>query len=218
MRSLSIGLLGGIAVLATVFVYGQFVRSGMAQGPAACTDNSTPLQCYTAGLSQIGAARAEMQKTEADFNAKIKQLQAQIDILQRIAAPPGSVLAFALGSCPEGWSKYEAAVGRFVRGIDPAAGSRQVGSVEEDAFQGHTFGDGGGRMLRWSAHHTNMDPPNGFSNMQSTGIFGVNNVFDEHLIDAIIVSDGKDGPPRVADETRPKNIGLLYCKRDEQTK
>lgn len=54
----------------------------------------------------------------------------------------GEVVAFDLTACPDGWSEYTPARGRFIRGIDSSgtndpAGARTVGNVQEDAFQGH---------------------------------------------------------------------------------
>jgi hypothetical protein len=217
MRWRSISLVAAFAVLASVFAWFDQVKLAAAEAPLVCTEASTPLQCYNAGLSQMGAAREQMQRTEENLKAKITELEAQIagiDRVSRIAAPRGSVLAFALAACPDEWSKYEPAIGRFIRGIDPD-GNRRLGSLEDDAFQGHTFGDGD-KLLRYSQTHTTNDPTNGYSQMQSTGIFGPNgaNPAFGNTIDAPIVSNGKDGPPRVADETRPKNVGLLYCKKD----
>jgi hypothetical protein len=134
-----------------------------------------------------------------------------VDQLSRIAAPKGSVAAFNSDACPDGWSKYAPAVGRFIRGIDPDIGERGLGSLEEDAFQGHTFG-GDGKVLRWSTNTSN-DPPNGYSEMRSTGFYGENPAFGPRT-NAEIVSDGKSGQPRLADETRPKNVGLLFCERN----
>lgn len=133
-----------------------------------------------------------------------------------IAVPSGSVLAFDLQSCPKGWSKYGPAVGRFIRGLDPAAGGRQIGSLEDDALQGHSFGDGGTKLLRYHPGRTVHGPTDGYSNMQATGVFGPNgsNPAFGNTNDAAIVTDGRNGSVRVADETRPKNVGLLFCKKD----
>ena len=80
-------------------------------------------------------------------------------------------------------------------------------------MQGHTFGDGGHRLFRWGLYKTTNAQPNGYSDMPSSGIYGTNPVFGA-TADAQIVSDGKNGTPRIADETRPKNIALLYCKKN----
>jgi hypothetical protein len=162
----------------------------------------------------------EIQKLRDDLAAQIQGLSARI----QISAPSGAVLAFDLAGCPAGWSKYGLAVNRFIRGIDPSAGGRQQGSLEDDAFQGHTFGDpnpvvgvGYPKILRFNPGRTTPDPTNGFSYMQTTGIFGPNgsNPPFGPTVDAAVVPDSLGhGSPRVADETRPKNVGLLYCKKD----
>jgi hypothetical protein len=212
----ALGLLSG-AILAGLIGphFGQFAN---AQTPQLCTESSTPVQCFTAGLAQIGTARAEFQRIQSDLTVRIAALEtrmagdrSKLEELSRIAAPSGGVLAFDLPQCPEGWSKYELAVGRFIRGLDPNVGERRIGSTQEDAFQGFTFGEGEKR-LRFSRTMTTSDAPNGYSSMQSTGIYGANPAFGS-TVDVAFITDGKNGDPRVADETRPKNVGLLYCKR-----
>jgi hypothetical protein len=155
----------------------------------------------------------ELQKLRDDMASQIQGLSAQV----QIAAPSGRVLAFDLASCPQGWSKFLPAIGRFIRGTDPtAAGNRQLESLQDDAFQEHTFGDGGAHILRFNPVRTNNDPPNGFHDMYSTGIFGPNGLNPAFGVttDAKIVPYGESGTPRIADETRPKNVALLYCKKD----
>lgn len=61
------------------------------------------------------------------------------------ATPSGAVMAFALNSCPSGWSEYIPARGRFIRGIDSTGtvdpdGVRAVGSTQEDEFKKHSHG------------------------------------------------------------------------------
>ena len=48
--------------------------------------------------------------------------------------------------------------------------------------------------------------------MPSSGIYGTNPVFGA-TADAQIVSDGKNGTPRIADETRRKILPLLIVRR-----
>lgn len=88
-------------------------------------------------------------------------------------------------------------LGEFIRGWDNGRGidaGRVFGSSQDDAFQGHehqisyrselTGGGGGDNIER--------DDPT----------FYVTNG---------IVSDGVNGTPRIADETRPRNVALLPC-------
>jgi hypothetical protein len=52
-------------------------------------------------------------------------------------------MAFNLATCPNGWSEYTPAYGRFIRGIDKSGtaidpdGQRALGNIQTDAFQGH---------------------------------------------------------------------------------
>jgi len=49
-----------------------------------------------------------------------------------LAALNGSIVAFSLEACPEGWEAYAPAAGRFIRGIakDDPDGIRPAGSIQ----------------------------------------------------------------------------------------
>jgi hypothetical protein len=125
-----------------------------------------------------------------------------------------SVVAFDADSCPLGWTPYKEGEGRFIRGV--VQGSPRVrGSTEDDAFQGFTFGDGSNHFFKFSPIEHSTAQPNGWSDMFDAGIYGVNGSYQPNDPPrAQIVSDGSHGTPRVADETRPKNVALLYCRKD----
>ncbi len=124
--------------------------------------------------------------------------------------PESAVLAFNKETCPLGWVEFSPAYGRFVRGIDKSGeyidtdGQRSSGSLQADAFQGHRHemdaggspgledsSQGGGKLGRSArAAYTNRKT---FRVMKP--------ITHEH------------GNPRYADETRPKNVALLYCEK-----
>ncbi len=135
------------------------------------------------------------------------------DRVKALETIQSSVVAFALDTCPSGWEPYHLAEGRFIRGVDPAHPDRGLGSVQEDAFQGHTFGDGAGRYLKYSTTIHSGGTPSGYSDMWDTGIFG-NNPAWVGGAQAAIVTDNQNGSPRVAGETRPKNVSLLFCRKN----
>ena len=70
----------------------------------------------------------------------LKAAQEALDALA-LATPTGAVVAFDLDDCPVGWSIYEEAKGRFIRGLDPTGENdtpdRGRGSIQNDALQGH---------------------------------------------------------------------------------
>jgi microcystin-dependent protein len=156
-----------------------------------------------------------------------------------IAIPSGAILPFAMNSAPSGWleangAEYSktgtyavlfAAIGTtygetngsggvgtshfrvpdlrglFVRGIDSSRGldaNRSFGTYQADAFQGHRHSLLANTFLinNASANWIQGGTPN-VSNT-TTGIGNPS-------------TDETNGTPRTADETRPKNIALLYC-------
>ena len=97
--------------------------------------------------------------------------------------------------------------GQFIRGLttnlstasrDPLSGSRVLGNVQNDAFQGHEHTAPDGTSLAYS---TTGRGSGGF-----TVWYG-----DTGTGDNIIATDGTNGTPRTTNETRPVNIALLYC-------
>jgi hypothetical protein len=114
---------------------------------------------------------------------------------------------------PDGHTPAE---GKFIRGADS---KRAVGTPQADAFQGHSFGgktkDGQPLRLQYSSFlRVPPDAANGVTGKMSTGLWGDNvGSFSEPNTPEFI-SDGKHGDPRVANETRPANVALLFCKKD----
>lgn len=128
--------------------------------------------------------------------------------LMNLLVPAGAVVAFATDTCPIGWTAYEPARGRFIRGIDPRGENDSVrahGSVQTDAFQGHwhAMDDGGAPGL--------YDSTQGAGELKRAATTNYSNRRVFRILDPI---KGSNGDVRVADETRPKNVALLYCKRD----
>lgn len=118
-----------------------------------------------------------------------------------------SVLAYSVGSCPEGWEPYEPSFGRFLRGLAPVDSDlydgREVGSTQEDALQGHRHaveksGVPDAHDGTPSSGTANRAWQNTYINMPQRLILGVQ-------------TDPAFGTARVANETRPKNVGVLFC-------
>lgn len=148
--------------------------------------------------------------------------------------PSGMVAPFAISTAPAGWLECDGAAvsrttyaalfaaigttfgsgdgsatfnlpdlrGEFVRGWDNGKGTdsgRTFGSSQTDAFQGH-WHDYEGNYSLASGSTTNMENINGAP---------YNTSFSDKVKGA--VTDGSNGTPRTADETRPRNIALMYC-------
>jgi len=147
--------------------------------------------------------------------------------------PTGSLTAFAATTAPSGWVECDGRAlnrsansslfdvigttfgngdgsttfnvpdlrGEFVRGWDDGRGAdsgRAFGSAQSDAFQGHhhAFSAAEGSGQDGGAADANIDP-----GTQSSGdIYRATTPID----------DGTNGVPRIANETRPRNIALMY--------
>jgi hypothetical protein len=115
--------------------------------------------------------------------------------------PPSAVLSFNAKRCPEGWSEYEPAYGRFIRGIDNGvettdpAGVRDPGSLQAHnvGAHGHTY-RGGGAHGQTSAD--NGGDRQGLWHGGDSGQGGAR---------------GTEANP--SGETRPVNVALLFCER-----
>lgn len=84
--------------------------------------------------------------------------------------------------------------GRFIRGKQS---SRAVGSVQSDALQGHNH-----------ASSTPVAAQNG-AGLNAAGSQGIWRSLQDIMTG--LVTDGTNGTPRVASETRPVNVALLCC-------
>jgi phage-related tail fiber protein len=90
--------------------------------------------------------------------------------------------------------------GEFMRGWDDGRGidsGRAFGSAQTDAMQGHR-------------HGYTLSPNFGAVNGLETGGNNAGSIKNEQGITSPI-SDGTNGTPRTASETRPRNIALLAC-------
>jgi hypothetical protein len=152
----------------------------------------------------------------------------------RMAAPPGAVMAFARSSVPTGWLKCNGAAvsrttyadlfaaigttygagdgsttfnlpdlrGEFIRGHDDGRGvdaGRGFGTAQLDAFQGHFHQPKSPMTSFWGNNgNTGSGQPVGSTYAYGTTTGGP-------------VSDGTNGTPRTAEETRPRNVALMYC-------
>lgn len=124
----------------------------------------------------------------------VQQYDLAIEAANALAASmSGAVVAFNATSCPTGWAEYQPARGRFIRGIDPSgnsvdpSGPRQPGTQQEDAFKKHS-------------HTFQGLAINGTPNASTGTWFGVN---------PQSTTTSQEG----GDETRPKNVALLYCSK-----
>ncbi|MDD2871325.1 MAG: hypothetical protein PHS49_05010 [Candidatus Gracilibacteria bacterium] len=118
------------------------------------------------------------------------------------SVPSGAVMAFDLQACPTGWTEYTALQGKFIRGAD-------TGAVNDPDFASRTGGTGARKI--GSTQNDDFKSHNHYSPTRDGGA-GTHEVGDSN--------SGVDFPPYETtsntggNETRPKNVYLLYCKKD----
>ena len=168
----------------------------------------------------LGFALSQSVKT---FNSGDLISAADINANFQISAPQGAISAFYLSACPTGWVAADGTNstpdlrGQFIRGLnnfgtgargdgneDPNGGARTLGDYQADAFQGH--------------YHDALGVDDFYGNRPGGGATalpaGSNNAGSEPTTGAPI-SDGTNGTPRTASETRVKNVGLIFCMRKD---
>lgn len=112
--------------------------------------------------------------------------------------------------CPFGWSPYEPAAGRFIRGLDVTGGKtdpdglRQAGETQEDAIKTHKHPVEQSTLRRMVKDH---EPPVAVGGeFQTTPAYDGTGLQRIHG-DVVDSDDNLEG----SSETRPKNVALLYC-------
>ena len=117
-----------------------------------------------------------------------------------ISIPSDAVVAFNANECPNRWREYTPAYGRFIRGVDKSErpvdpdGRRVVGHYQEDAIQKHHH------SRRYHQANTTGSRPH--PNFEYQDDNGNATLTTTDIVDA-----------RVGEETRPKNVALLYCEK-----
>lgn len=101
--------------------------------------------------------------------------------------------------------------GEFIRGVDLVRGvdpGRSVGSAQTDAMQGHNHASN--KPVLWGAAATAS--PNSYVGTTTRANSGT--PADDYAGSVTgPISDGTNGLPRTATETRPRNVALLMCIR-----
>jgi len=173
----------------------------------------TPAISDSQGITRIKYAQAYV---SVQTSGPSLQFYAPEVVDDYLSTPSGSVLAFTTNSCPQGWSEYRPAYGRFIRGLDKSGqnadpdGLRKIGSLQDPAtalpkvqFTGvtttngeHYHANAGQNPFRTSyGNNDNRESRN------NTGTDGTHS-------HKIVINGGGDV------ETRPKNVALLYCEKD----
>lgn len=121
--------------------------------------------------------------------------------------PVWFVWSFDLAVCPSWWTEYTLARWRFIRWIDNTWTNdsvRILWNIQEDAFQWHWHLAGSANdILRRADGTMRWTNANNTSTERATW-YGARR----------IISDTVNWTPRIASETRPKNVALLFCRKN----
>ena len=140
-------------------------------------------------------------QTEDQIEKRLEKLneKSPLQLLESFSFPLGTVVAVDREECPQGWREYKEAYGRFIRGIDKSGsnidpdGRRRPGQFQEDQFQTHQ-------------HDISPILYSGGSNGTIYGSAQSGNRKESYKI---LNPNGRNG-----EETRPKNVALLYCIKE----
>jgi len=204
------------------WVSGETVTPTKLNSTAAPTVVVADNEITTAKIADLAVTAGKLAGT-LDLSGKTVTLPATISL------PAGAIMAFAMNSAPAGWL---AADGSNVSRSTYAALFSAIGTTYGSGDGSTTFAlpDLRGIFVRGSGSQTisGITYNKTFAAKEGDALQG-----HEHTINAIafmtggagvagsgvnnrvtstgIVTDGTNGTPRTASETRPANIALLYC-------
>jgi len=184
----------------------------------------------------IGDSLGFLNQNTSFLNTFIQSVSSTLATSMGLLVPTGAIMPFYRSSAPAGWLACNGGTitgvgdtaalyavlgsttlpnlqGKFIRGytLTPGNGSsdpdyltRTLGSPQTDALQGHfhTANDRNWRLDARSSPNAQILAPNVFAGLYSEA-------HTSPTTDPI--TDGANGTPRIATETRPTNITLLYC-------
>ncbi len=149
-----------------------------------------------------GMPIATLEEIRADVDRELRTFREELGAFGRSA-----VVAFNAERCPDGWTEFEEAYGRFVRGIDRSGEQidpdsktpREPGHLQSDSYGEHVhkYED-----AYWSERKRR---DNRWINGTLAGNKG------ESDSDNLAWTRKLDTEESGAGETRPKNVALLYC-------
>jgi hypothetical protein len=111
----------------------------------------------------------------------------------------GAVVSFNLSTCPTGWKDYQPAYGRFIRGIDKSGNkidvdsTRAPGTLQNEDLKKHTHAL---TLVGRSGNKAFIDRPPAWG-------------YDDAVGKPSTATTNETG----GEETRPKNVALLYCEK-----
>ena len=210
--------------------YAYTFTSGDTVTPTKLNNARTVSAIQTADIS-------DAQITEAKLAANSVSLAKLVTAVQQALLPAGAVQAFAMNSAPSGWlaadgtavsrstyaslfsaigTTYGAGDGSttfalpdlrgiFVRG----SGSQTISGITYNK----TFAAKEGDALQGHYHEFNYSSGIRGTSAPSSNIDLINAAPTGTLSDRVgaLITNGTNGTPRTASETRPANIALLYC-------
>jgi hypothetical protein len=199
-----------LAVIAILFL----ICGSPAHAQPTCSDQSSPFQCYQAGLDLVGATVAQFKKDEDSLKQQIQDLTKALDL----ALPKGAVVAFdSATGCPGGWAPYTDAISRTIVGASLSSADahgltfrppRSTGGEENHVLTVNEIPPHEHRVYRHAAgeeFHVGAPPPPGF-------VGGAGSA-DNYTFVKDTWMTGPTGGGQ-AHNTMPPYVALFYCIRN----
>jgi hypothetical protein len=128
------------------FVLAAFAAPGEAA--TTCTKDSSPFDCYQAGLEQNAEQMARLEKMADEMEAQLQAIRAEL------ALPKGAAILF-IDKCPDNWRAVSAAENRYLRvattNLAPTGGALEV-TLEGNNIPRIPVNIGGGEKMDFSLH------------------------------------------------------------------
>ena len=186
----------------------------------------------TVYVDNLVASSEATTKTYTDNQVATSEASTKTYVDNQLASngmPAGAVTAFNLSSCPSGWLAADGDSGRpdlrgmFIRGLnnfgtgkrndgkqDPDGDGRSLRSFQWHEMQSHKHNDSGHKHTYYSFQSNRAGNASSNDGYARTSMTRTSDTGKANLGDPTNSGTGA-GSPRHGDETRPKNVSLIYC-------
>jgi hypothetical protein len=201
--------------------FGPVAATSMAvSGPISATViSATAIQLVSQSTSPVACTTSNAGSLRYNSPTTTLELCNGVDWVSAtggggVGVPTGTIAAFESTSCPAGWVEYTPARGRFLRGIDNGAGNdpsgtRVPGNAQTDALQNIT-----GSIYNTYAATGRYGQTGAFVNSSVAAGSTISSPnYTTSAAAAFLDFDASQSPgTRTANETRPNNVAVLFCR------